>query len=261
MVKVKEADVQIPFDSAIKYNCMIRDLDVKDRNPSDEQKNMCVFLKGAPERVVNRCTDMIIGIKEDGTEDLVKLDASLLNQIDAANKKFGGSGERVLAFARKRLDPATYTKEPMYQFNPVMMKNWKPEQEIPTNIAQNQGYFPVYGLHLVGLVSLNDPPRPQVDISVLTCQRAGIKVIMVTGDQPPTAAAIAAKVNIITEPELEYNYLLQNNPGMTEEEAMAKARSIVIHGDTLARTHAAEEALDDDEIEKGRVIMDWISKP
>ena len=42
---------------------------------------------------------------------------------------------------------------------------------------------------------------------------------------------------------------------------MAKAKSIVIHGDTLARTHAAEEALDDDEIEKGRVVMDWISKP
>jgi len=56
----------------------------------------------------------------------------------------------------------------------------------------------MWGLTLVGVVSLNDPPRPKVDISVEKCQAAGIKVIMVTGDQPPTAAAIAAKVNIIT---------------------------------------------------------------
>lgn len=46
-----------------------------------------------------------------------------------------------------------------------------------------------------------------VDISVQKCKKAGIKVIMVTGDQPKTAAAIAHKVNIITDPETEYNYL------------------------------------------------------
>jgi sodium/potassium-transporting ATPase subunit alpha len=37
-------------------------------------------------------------------------------------------------------------------------------------------------------------------MSVEKCRHAGIKVIMVTGDQPPTAAAIAYKVNIITNP-------------------------------------------------------------
>ena len=37
-------------------------------------------------------------------------------------------------------------------------------------------------LTLIGVVSLNDPPRPQVDLSVLKCRAAGIKVIMVTGD-------------------------------------------------------------------------------
>ena len=66
----------------------------------------------------------------------------------------------------------------------------------------------MFGLTLVGIVSLNDPPRPRVDLSVEKCRKAGIKVIMVTGDQPPTAAAIAHKVNIITDPKLEYNYLI-----------------------------------------------------
>jgi magnesium-transporting ATPase (P-type) len=61
---------------------------------------------------------------------------------------------------------------------------------------------------------------------------------MVTGDQPPTAAAIAYKVNIITNPELEYNYL-QEELHMTEEEAWEKSTAIVIHGDVLARAHVA----------------------
>jgi len=50
----------------------------------------------------------------------------------------------------------------------------------------------MHDLCLIGVVSLNDPPRPMVDLSVNKCRDAGIKVIMVTGDQPPTAAAIAA---------------------------------------------------------------------
>jgi len=40
----------------------------------------------------------------------------------------------------------------------------------------------MWNLQLVGLVSLNDPPRPNVDVSVAKCRTAGIKVIMVTGD-------------------------------------------------------------------------------
>jgi sodium/potassium-transporting ATPase subunit alpha len=66
----------------------------------------------------------------------------------------------------------------------------------------------MHDLTLVGVVSLNDPPRTNVDLSVSKCRSAGIKVIMVTGDQPPTAAAIAAKVNIIKHPKMEFNNLV-----------------------------------------------------
>jgi len=119
----------------------------------------------------------------------------------------------------------------------------------------------MWDLCLLGLVSLNDPPRPKVDISVLKCKAAGIKVIMVTGDQKPTAAAIAHKVNIITKPELEYNAIKKANPDMDDREAFRMAESIVVHGEHLADIHAAQEGLDDNEIEKGREIMDWIRKP
>lgn len=84
---------------------------------------------------------------------------------------------------------------------------------------------------------------------------------MVTGDQPQTAAAIAHKVNIITNPELEFNYLLKKYPELPENEVFEMCQAIVIHGDELARINAAEDALDDNEIEKGRKLLNWIKKP
>lgn len=116
----------------------------------------------------------------------------------------------------------------------------------------------MWDLTLLGLISLNDPPRPKVDISVQRCRDAGIQVIMVTGDQPPTAAAIANKVNIIKDPTQEYAKLRVQymNQGMEEGVASDKAfkdcTSIVIHGDTLAQINSMEDALEDDEPEKGR---------
>jgi sodium/potassium-transporting ATPase subunit alpha len=95
---------------------------------------------------------------------------------------------------------------------------------------------------------------------VKICRGAGIKVIMVTGDQPPTAAAIAQKVNIITDPTLEYNYLV-DEVGLSKKEAWAKSKAIVIHGDKLARKHAKQAHLDENDPEKGRYLIDWISKP
>lgn len=117
----------------------------------------------------------------------------------------------------------------------------------------------MYHLTLVGIVSLNDPPRLTVPYSVKICQEAGIKVIMVTGDQPPTAAAIAHKVNIISDPKLEYFTMLSK--GMTHDEAWSKCRAIVVHGDLLAEKHAHEDTLDDLDPEKGRFLIDWIKKP
>src|SRR5512136_405027 len=59
------------------------------------------------------------------------------------------------------------------------------------------------GLTLDGLVSLEDPPRPGVRETIGRAQRAGIRTVMVTGDHPKTAAAIAAEVGIPPAPLLE----------------------------------------------------------
>ncbi|CAG0893925.1 unnamed protein product [Cyprideis torosa] len=59
--------------------------------------------------------------------------------------------------------------------------------------------FPIEGLRFVGLMSLIDPPRAAVPDAVSKCRSAEIKVIMVTGDHPLTAKAIARSVGIISE--------------------------------------------------------------
>jgi soluble P-type ATPase len=57
--------------------------------------------------------------------------------------------------------------------------------------------WPMKGLKFLGFYAMIDPPRPSVPDAVLKCQAAGIKVVMVTGDHPTTAEAIAKQVNII----------------------------------------------------------------
>ena len=54
-----------------------------------------------------------------------------------------------------------------------------------------------------------------------------------------------------------------NHPGqtMSDEEAFRECEAIVIHGDKLSKVHNEEDAMEDDEIEKGRKVMDWIRKP
>ncbi|MCL2368763.1 MAG: cation-translocating P-type ATPase [Oscillospiraceae bacterium] len=53
------------------------------------------------------------------------------------------------------------------------------------------------GLAFLGLIALQDPPRPEAKAAVLTCKRAGIRPVMITGDHAATAAAIARELGIL----------------------------------------------------------------
>lgn len=84
----------IPFSSDIKFNLIIRDINPAEKKPANKENNICVFMKGAPERVINRCTKILVnGVEEN-------LDSVALFGVQSANDRFGGMGERVLAFAR-----------------------------------------------------------------------------------------------------------------------------------------------------------------
>jgi sodium/potassium-transporting ATPase subunit alpha len=246
----KDIECLIPFSSEIKFNLFIRNMEKGDEAGN---KDLCIYMKGAPERILVRCSKILIGGQEvDFTDDLRK-------EVNDANSAFGKLGERVLAFARCRLDSGKYNKT-SYQFDVKTWKEWgvDPKRRAADYAGQN-GTFPMHDLCFVGVVSLNDPPRPKVDLSVNKCRSAGIKVIMVTGDQPPTAAAIAHKVNIIKHPKKEWNYMV-NELGMSEKDALEQCTAIVIHGDLLAKKHLEEENMPDDDPMKGQYLQQWIGK-
>ncbi len=96
------------------------------------------------------------------------LTEALRNEVSLAIVKMARSGERLLAFGYHRLP----TDAPS-------------EKEI---LEQN--------IVFVGIIGFIDPPRKEVRDAIQTCQEAGIKVIMITGDHPETAKTIANQVGI-----------------------------------------------------------------
>jgi sodium/potassium-transporting ATPase subunit alpha len=174
-------------------------------------------MKGAPERIIDRCSSIFMGGKDLELNDFWK------EQFNYAYEELGGYGERVLGFCDLRLDAAKYPRG--YQF------------------GADHPNFPLKNLRFLGLMSMIDPPRAAVPDAVAKCRSAGIKVIMVTGDHPITAKAIARGVGIISE----------NNETVEDIAARLKvpvslinprdAKAIVVHGNDLKNMSSAE--LDD----------------
>ena len=130
-------------------------------------------MKGAPERVVDRCDTIMINGEEQ------ELNGSYKCKYEEAYVELGSKGERVLGFAHLELDPKKYPEDFEYDTEEVN--------------------FPMEGMCFIGLMAMIDPPRAAVPDAVKKCREAGIKVIMVTGDHPITAKAIAKGVGIIGE--------------------------------------------------------------
>ncbi|PIO22818.1 hypothetical protein AB205_0192170, partial [Aquarana catesbeiana] len=157
---------EIPFNSTNKFQLSVHETD----DPND--KRLLLVMKGAPERILDRCSTIMIGGKE------VPLDETMKDSFQTAYMELGGLGERVLGFCHLYLPEDKYS--PSYEFDTESMN------------------FQTTDLCFVGLLSMIDPPRSTVPDAVSKCRSAGIKVIMVTGDHPITAKAIAKSVGIIS---------------------------------------------------------------
>ncbi|XP_056674668.1 potassium-transporting ATPase alpha chain 2-like [Monodelphis domestica] len=157
---------EIPFNSVNKFQLSIHETD----DPND--KRFLLVMKGAPERILEKCSTIMINGQEQ------PLDESAREAFQTAYMELGGLGERVLGFCHLYL----------------------PEDEFPDTYSFDieTMNFPTSDLCFVGLISLIDPPRSTVPDAVIKCRSAGIKVIMVTGDHPITAKAIARSVGIIS---------------------------------------------------------------
>src|SRR5207247_1666309 len=71
-----------------------------------------------------------------------------------------------------------------------------PQASCPTNALGSADAIE-HGLTLLGLVGLQDPPRTEARAAVQRCQQAGLRVVMITGDHPDTARAIARELDIL----------------------------------------------------------------
>lgn len=93
--------------------------------------------------------------------------------------------------------------------------------------------FPLTGLRFVGLMSMIDPPRSAVPDAVRLCRSAGIKVVMVTGDHPITAKAIAKNVGIISLENETVEDIAERLGCRPEQVDPREAKAAVIHGQEL----------------------------
>jgi len=193
---------EIPFNSTNKYQVSIHEQEDK-----DDPRHVLV-MKGAPERILDRCSNILLHGEE------VPLDEGMKEAFNNAYLELGGLGERVLGFCHYYL--------PADQFP----KGFKFEIDEPQN-------FPLDKLTFVGLVSMIDPPRAAVPDAVAKCRSAGIKVIMVTGDHPITAKAIAKGVGIISEGNETVEDIAQRLNIPKEEVNPRDANACVVHGGQL----------------------------
>jgi calcium-translocating P-type ATPase len=139
----------IPFDARHRYMAVL----------TGEGADACIWVKGAPERVLLMCRDVL------GPEGTGPLD---LHAWHARADAIAAEGQRVLAFAMLPVPGA---------------------RAIDARALEG-------GLTLLGLVGLIDPPRPEAVAAVAECRRAGIRVKMITGDHAGTAAAIGRQIGL-----------------------------------------------------------------
>ena len=202
---------EIPFNSTNKYQVSIHD--TEDKN----DKRYLLVMKGAPERILDRCSTIVIDGEEKDLTDEWK------DAFNDAYMELGGLGERVLGFCDYMLDEEKYPQG--YPFD------------------ADEANFPLEGLRFTGLMSMIDPPRAAVPDAVAKCRSAGIKVIMVTGDHPITAKAIAKSVGIISEGNETVEDIANRLNISVNDVNPREAHAAVVHGGELK--DLGDEALDD----------------
>ncbi len=149
---------EIPFDSNRKMMTTIHKLGNKYR----------VITKGAPDVLLQRCTKEIL---EANNSNNIRVQALQTSKIQNDNRQMAQKALRVIAVAYKDID-------------------FLPSKIDSDNLENN--------LTFAGLIGMIDPPREGVKEAVRTCQNAGIKTVMITGDHLETAKAIAKDLGILS---------------------------------------------------------------
>jgi len=149
---------EIPFDAKERYMVTFH---------KSSEENLRVYVKGAPETILEMCSDILV----DG--EIKKLSPKEREGLLKVSTEMASEALRVLAIAYKIIEPDDLE---VFKEN-IRRKHTK--------------------LVFVGITGMIDPPRPEAKQAVQLCKRAGIKVIMATGDHKLTAEAIAKEIGIV----------------------------------------------------------------
>ncbi|GBC10190.1 hypothetical protein RclHR1_09410003 [Rhizophagus clarus] len=189
---------EIPFNSETKWALTIH----KKKHDNGE---LTLYIKGAPERVLRLCSTILSG------NDAIPLSDEHRKNYDEVYEFMASKGHRVLAFARLLLPGDKYPEN--YEFK-------KDDKNYPTG-----------DYCFVGLCSLEDPPKHGVREAIGSCRRAGIRVMMVTGDHPLTAESIGRKINLMIS---DTKQLVAKKTGRAIESIRENEyNAIVIHGEQI----------------------------
>lgn len=142
-----------------------------------DKKQQRLLVKGAPESIIDRCTQTIVGANGKKVPMSKNLSDILLREV----VDYGNRGLRVIALAS--VEDVTS--------NPLLKKAKTTKEYL--DLEQN--------LTFLGLVGMLDPPRPEVAGSIRKCKEAGIRVIVITGDNRNTAETICRQIGVFGEYE------------------------------------------------------------
>ncbi|PPQ63350.1 hypothetical protein CVT24_006723 [Panaeolus cyanescens] len=189
---------EVPFNSTNKWALVIL-------KKAHENGVLTSYLKGAPERILAKCSTYL----KDG--EILPITDDFRQQYDEAYDYMASRGHRVIACAQNLLPGDEYPEH--YPF------------------SKTDDQYPIVNYCFVGLVSLEDPPKHGVREAIGTLRLAGIKVMMVTGDHPKTAEAIARKINLILGDTRE---TLSRKTGRPIEDIYEdEVSAVVVHGDDI----------------------------
>ena len=187
---LEEADIKIddlPFNSDFKFRASL----IKER----EGEKTELYVVGAPERVLQLCKTYL-----DEQGGLKKCDDTAKEYMHKKFLSFAKKGHRVLALAYAPL--AQGKQEARLSFEGID------------------------DLIFVSLVSMQDPPRADVPEAIATAKRAGIRVIMATGDHSETAFAIAKQIGLLSQnAQLSRSVLQEEELQLLDEAEFSKAVS------------------------------------
>lgn len=179
---------RVPFSSGRKFMLTVVAGDAADE--IDSGSTFAVVAKGAPEVVLPACSAQWVG---DALKPLTDArSAAVQKQVD----EMATAGMRTIVLATRGLSAAQARK----QFNVTTSDDeeaWQDKLGHTSAADETEGHALLSGLSLLAVVGIADPLRPEVPGAIARCRGAGIRVIMVTGDNMATAQSIAAQAGIM----------------------------------------------------------------